>query len=95
MGTFKYAPLTAWREPAPSTWAALDKYILERAKIDDETRQLVALFDEALKLPGIAGATGAVDCPLCETPGALTAESILAIRTHVEDAAGFKMAEIN
>ena len=93
VGTFKYAPLTAGSEPALSTWAVLDNYILERAKIDDETRQLVALFYEALKLPRIAGATGAADCPLCETPGALTAERILAIRTHVEDAAGFKMAE--
>ena len=91
--TFRYTPLTAGSEPVPSTWAALDNYILERAKIEAETRQLVALFDEALKLPGIAGATGAADCPLCETPGALTVERILAIRTHVEDAAGFKIAE--
>ena len=93
LGAFKYTPLEAWSDPLSSTWAALDNYIQERAKIDEETRQLVALFDEALKLPAIAGATDAVDCPLCETSGALTRERVLAIRTHVENAAGFKTAE--
>ena len=93
LGAFKYTPLAAWSAPLSSTWAALDNYIQERAKIDEETRQLVALFDEALKLPAIAGATDAVDCPLCETSGALTQERVLAIRTHVENAAGFKTAE--
>ena len=93
IGAFRYTPLAAWSDPLSSTWAALDKYIQERARIDEETRQLVALFGEALKLPAIAGATDAVDCPLCETSGALTRERILAIRTHVENAAGFKTAE--
>ena len=93
LGAFKYTPLAAWSDPLSSTWAALENYIQERAKIDEETRQLVALFDEALKLPAIAGATDAVDCPLCETSGALTRERVLAIRTHVENATGYKMAE--
>ena len=93
LGAFKYTPLPAWSDPLSSTWAALDNYIQERAKIDEGTRQLVALFDEALKLPAIAGATDAVDCPLCETPGALTRERVLAIRTHVANAAGFTTAE--
>ena len=93
LGAFKYTTLAAWSDPLSSTWAALDNYIHERAKIDEETRQLVALFDEALKLPAIAGATDAIDCPLCETSGALTRERVLAIRTHVENAAGFKTAE--
>ena len=93
IGAFKYTPLAAWSDPLSSTWAALDNYIQERAKIDEETRQLVALFDAALKLPAIAGATDAVDCPLCETSDALTRERVLAIRIHVENAAGFKTAE--
>ena len=93
LAAFKYTPLAAWSDPLSSTWAALDNYIRERAKIDEETRQLVALFDEALKLPAIAGATDTVDCPLCETAGALTRERVLAIRTHVENATGFKTAE--
>ena len=93
LNAFKYTPLAAWSDPLSSTWAALDNYIQERAKIDEETRQLVALFDEALKLPAIAGATDTVDCPLCETSSALTRERVLAIRTHVENAAGFKTAE--
>ena len=86
-------PLAAWSDSSSSTWAALDNYIQEHAKIDEETCQLVALFDEALKLPAIAGATAAVDCPLCETSGTLTRERVLAIRTYVENAAGFKTAE--
>lgn len=90
---FKHADLSAWSEPAPSTWDVLNKYVQERARIDAETSQLVALFGEALKLPMIAGATGPLDCPLCETPGALTRERVLAIRDYVEDARGFKIAE--
>ena len=93
LDAFKYTPLAAWSDPSSSTWSALDNYIQERAKIDEETCQLVALFDEALKLPAIAGATDAVDCPLCETSGTLTRERVLAIRTYVENAAGFKTAE--
>ena len=93
LGAFNCAPLAAWSDPLSSTWTVLDNYIQERAKIDEETRQLVALFDEALKLPAIAGATDAVDCPLCETSGTLTRERVLAIRTHVENAAGFTTAE--
>ena len=93
LDAFKYTPLTAWSDPLSSTWAALDNYIQERAKIDEKTHQLVALFDEALKLPAIADATDAVDCPLCETSGTLTRERVLAIRAHVENAAGFKTAE--
>ncbi len=93
LGAFKYVPLAGWSGPLSSTWAALDNYIQERAKIDEETRQLVTLFDEALKLPAIAGATDAVDCPLCETSGALARERVLAIRAHVENQAGYKTAE--
>ena len=93
LAAFKYTPLAAWSDSLSSTWAALDNYIQERAKIDEETHQLVALFDEALKFPAIANATDAVDCPLCETSGALTRARVLAIRTHVENAAGFKTAE--
>ena len=52
-----------------------------------------ALWMKPSKLPAIAGATDAVDCPLCATSGALTRERVLAIRTHVEKAAGFKTAE--
>ena len=91
VASFERAPLPAWSEP--TVWAALDRYVEERAKIDEETRRLVALFNEALMLPAVASVTTAIDCPLCETPGSLTPARAQVIRTHVENAAGFTGAE--
>ena len=91
VASFKIASLPAWSEPA--VWTALDRYVEERAKIDEETRRLVALFDEALKLPAVASVTTAVDCPLCETQGSLTLARVQVICTHVANAAGFTGAE--
>ena len=53
----------------------------------------MALFDEALKLPAIAGITEPVDCPLCGTQSTLTPERVQFIRRHVEDSTNFKTAE--
>lgn len=85
--------LPGWTPTPPTVWAALGRYLSERAKIDEETRRLVALFDEALKAPSVASATSAVDCPVCETRQALTPARINAIRAHVENAGAFKAAE--
>jgi len=68
-------------------------YLDEREKIDEKTRQLVALFDQALNLPAIAGITEPVDCPLCGTETALTPERVQLIRGHVENTNDSKTAE--
>jgi len=69
---FERKELAGWNPPSADTWTRLDTYLEERKKVDEETRQLTALFDEALKLPAISAITEAVDCPLCCTESALT-----------------------
>jgi len=90
---FERKELAGWNPPPPDIWTRLDSYLDEREKVDEETRHLVALLDEALKLPAIFGITEPVDCPLCGTESALTPERVELIRQHVEDSKDFKTAE--
>jgi hypothetical protein len=90
---FTRKPLAGWNTPSQDSWRKLDDYLDERRRVDEDTRRLVTLFDEALKLPAIADAGNAVECPLCGTESALTPGRIALIRQHVEDTKGFKTAE--
>jgi len=90
---FHRIELSDWTAPSVATWDSLDTYLIERQKIDAETRRLVSIFNEALKLPSIAAISGAIDCPLCGTEGALTPERVASIRDQLANATGFKAAE--
>lgn len=90
---FERKELPDWSAPATDIWERLAKYVEERAKIDEQTRQLAALFDEALKIPAIAQLTAPADCPLCATASAISPERVRVIRQHVENTKGFKDAE--
>lgn len=90
---FERKPLSGWNMPADPIWTQLETYILERAKVAEQTRQLTALFKEALKLPAVAEIGGTVCCPLCNTDGGLTAGRVEIIRRHVADTVGFNAAE--
>lgn len=90
---FERGELAGWNPPTQEIWARLDSYLEERKKVDEQSRQLVALFDQALKLPAVLAISEPVDCPLCETKGSLTPERIEAIRQHVENSKEFKTAE--
>jgi hypothetical protein len=90
---FERKELAGWNLPAPETWTRLDTYLDERKKVDEKTRQLVALFEEALKLPAVSRVTEPVECPLCGTELALTPDRVQVIRQHVEDTKDFAAAE--
>lgn len=85
--------LAGWNPPQEAIWSCLGTYVDERKKVNEETRQLAALFDQALNLPAIAGITEPADCPLCGTETALTPERVELIRSHVESTNDFKAAE--
>lgn len=91
---FEFKEMPGWDLPSDDAWNTLQKYIDERKKVDENTRQLVALFDEALKLPAISAITESVDCPLCGAESSLTPGRMQLIRQHVEDTKDFKTAEI-
>ena len=59
---------------------ALSTYNEAMAQVDAESVRLAAIFTAVLALPRVAQATAAVDCPVCETAGALTSARRAAIR---------------
>ena len=89
---FQRQELADWSLPREDVWTNFQTYIAERDKIDEETRQLTALFSEALRLPVITKIVQPTECPLCGTKSALTAERVALIRQHVEDTRGFNAA---
>ncbi len=91
--SFQRAELPGWNAPAATAWSSIDTYLAERKKVAAETRRLVALFDEALKLPPIAAISEPLDCPLCATENGLTIKRVQLIRDHVENTKDFKKAE--
>jgi hypothetical protein len=90
---FERKELTGWNLPADIIWTQLKTYLAERTKVDEQTRQLSALFKEALTLPTIAHISESVCCPLCNTASALTAARVKVIRQHVANTADFNTAE--
>lgn len=90
---FDRQPLGAWTAPEASRFDALAIYVAERIKVDEETRRLAKLFTEALALPGVAAATGPIDCPLCATEDSLTPARIAHIRACLKDTEAFRDAE--
>jgi hypothetical protein len=90
---FEFKDISGWDSPSGDAWTRLQNYLDERKKVDEETRKLMALFDEALKLPAISGITEPVDCPLCGTESALTPDRVHILRQHVENTEDFRRAE--
>lgn len=90
---FEHNTLVDWNPPHSDIWSRLETYLKERQKVDEDTRKLVTLFDEALRLPAISEITEPVDCPLCGTVSALTPGRVQLIRQYVENSRDFKTAE--
>jgi hypothetical protein len=86
-------PHATWDAPSLDSWAALDKYLEKRAKLDEGVHRLAALFAAALQVPAVAEAPGSLDCPLCGTTLALTPERIAFIREHLSATESFRRAE--
>lgn len=88
---FKAETIKGWTPPTDDTWQRLKTYTEERAKIDLETRRLVALFTETLKLPACEHLPA--DCPVCGTPAALDDSRIALLRASVSNSKAFTLAE--
>lgn len=79
--------------PTESDWAALEKYLIERSKVQEQVRHLTGLFETVLHLPQLRDVAHPVDCPVCETKHALTPERIEVLRKHVVSNAAFTNSE--
>jgi len=82
----------SWVFPEASVWKSLEDFVRARSRVDQEASRLIRLFEEVLKVPGLASAVAPVDCPVCETPNALTPERIAAIRRQLEASSEFREA---
>ena len=91
---FEQKELAGWNPPSPDIWPLLERSLNELKKVDEETRKLVAIFDEALKLSTISEISKPLDCPLCGAETSLTPERVQIIRQHVEASKEFKTAEV-
>ncbi len=91
---FHRAVLTPWQS-MDGCIASLEKFIELSKGIEQKTIRLHAMFEAALAIPTIARAREDVDCPLCETPRALTTTRIVEIRRILRENAEFQMAVRN
>lgn len=92
-GFARGAEALEWSEAEPSVWADIDTCVTKFGDVDDETQRLTALFQKVLALPAVEEAMSPIDCPVCETPSALTPERIGVIGEKVAANAGLQAAE--
>jgi hypothetical protein len=82
-----------WWPPSAEVWQALETYLEERGKVEQETRRLTVIFQECLKIPAIADLVEPQDCPLCGTPHSLNADRVAIIRDQITKTQAFQSAE--
>ena len=90
---FDKKSFAVWSPTMGEQLASLTHFLTERDKVDQQTRQLAALFVEALALPSVARISNPVDCPLCAAQAALTPERVAFIQGRVADNTSFSDAE--
>lgn len=89
----------AWRPgPAPSTIASTDlpataAYETARRDADAEVERLRMLFDAVLSVPALRDIDEPVDCPVCESPRALSPERLAVLRQRVRDVSDFARSQ--
>ncbi|MGY3695040.1 hypothetical protein ACVIGA_005120 [Bradyrhizobium sp. USDA 3240] len=71
----------------------IETFQKERDAIAEETRRLVALFENALAVPAIHDCKAPIDCPLCGSAASLTPERVTHIRKQVEANQSYQDAE--
>ncbi|MBC7363898.1 MAG: AAA family ATPase [Candidatus Aminicenantes bacterium] len=82
----------SWTLPEGRFWKPFEDLVQARSSVVQETSRLIRLFEEVIKVPELASAKVPVDCPVCETPKALTPERIAFIRKQLESSAEFRKA---
>lgn len=95
--TFPVRELEARSAPSwgskPEVREPLGDFLRARAAVNAEVSRFLRLFEEVLRVPEVASATAPLDCPVCESPRALTPERIHAIRATIEANAGFRISQ--
>ncbi len=92
VGVLELRSEPSWVFPEASVWKSLEDFVRARSRVDKEASRLIRLFEEVLKVPELANAAVPLDCPVCETPKALTPDRIAAIKRELESNAEFRKA---
>jgi len=79
--------------PDDSWWSRLLRFIRVRESVDERVLQLIPVFQALLEVPCIRDATEPINCPVCETPNALTPERIQVIREDLKAKTEFQTAK--
>ncbi len=90
---FAHSNFSTWNKNADSMNGCIQSFLIERGKIDKETRNLIELFNAALSIHDKDMQHESRNCPLCGTTNALTKERIALIRGHVKTAESYQTAE--
>ena len=78
--------------PQPTLEKLIDYQALAEA-VETEAESLRNLFEAVLAIPTLAHTESHIDCPVCETPDALTPERISTMREKVAEAQGLRAAQ--
>ena len=84
---------TSWNAPGAEAWGHINSFREKIILVDQESMKLVEVYQKVIDLSLVSDSSGAVDCPLCETPTGLTQNRIQAIRKIVEDEKEFSSAK--
>ncbi|RIX31947.1 AAA family ATPase [Sphingomonas edaphi] len=85
----------AWVDLPPNAKDVIQQFETEKSAIELEARRLVGLYSAALSLPEVASQEGDADCPLCLTPHAFTEARRDALKTELQKAETYQLAEAN
>jgi len=74
-------------------FAHLHAYSEHAQRVDAEVETLRKLFEAVLDVPAVAHAGHTIDCPVCESPHALTTGRVEAMRTQVSQSKELRQAQ--
>ena len=89
---------TAFANPSAideKDWTKLRHFIEEKEKVDEKTREIMALFQKVLEISSLTQSDVDQDCPVCGTENALTQDRIKVIRGQVEATEAYQKAKRN
>lgn len=89
---FPLAAFTGAPPPPTPPLADLGDYVAALATADREAAELAPIFAAVLAVPALTRGDEPVDCPVCATPGALTAQRRAALREELRRGATVETA---
>jgi hypothetical protein len=94
--TFPVAEYNVGPQPSPISQPTFEKLIAYRALaevVETEAESMRNVFEAVLAIPIVSHTTSHIDCPVCETPDALTPARIEVMRQQIAEAKDLRQAQ--